>query len=195
VKKIRAKKADYVLAVKENQPILREEIREFFDYLDEKETKELPGDMWESDIEKDHGRIERRRIRTVTDIGFLSGKKDWKDLTTIIESRGRRTVGEVTTVTNRYFISNKDVSAEAFGRDIRGQWGIENGSHWMLDVNFREDGCRARKDNSPKNLNILRKIAFSRLKAIDGGKRISVKRKMFRTGLVPDFLFKVLFGE
>jgi hypothetical protein len=120
VKKIRAKKADCVLAVKENQPILREEIKEYFEYLDEKETKELPEDVWESDLEKDHGRIERRRIRTVTDIGFLSGKKDWKDLTTIIESRGRRTVGEVTTVTNRYFISNKDVSAEAFGKDIRG---------------------------------------------------------------------------
>jgi hypothetical protein len=112
---------DYVLAVKENQPIPHEEIREYFDYLDEKETKELPGDVWESDI--------------------------------------------------------------------------ENGPHWMLDVKFREDGCRAHKDNSPKNLNILRKIAFSRLKAVDGGKRISVKRKMFRAGLVSDFLFKVLFGE
>jgi predicted transposase YbfD/YdcC len=157
VKKIRAKKADYVLAVKENQPILHGEIKEYFEYLDEKETKELPEDVWESDLEKDHDRIERRRIRTVTDIGFLSGKKDWKDLTTIIENQGTWTVGEVTTVTNRYFISNKDVSAEAFGKDIRGHWGIENGLHWMLDVNFREDGCRARKDNSPKNLNILKK--------------------------------------
>jgi hypothetical protein len=65
----------------------------------------------------------------------------------------------------------------------------------MLDVNFREDGCCARKDSSPKNLNILRKIALSRLKAIDGGKRVSVKRKMLRAGLVLDFLLKVLFGE
>jgi hypothetical protein len=43
----------------------------------------------------------------------------------------------------------------------------------MLDVNFREDGCRARKDNSPKNLNILRKAALSRLRAVDGGRRVS----------------------
>jgi predicted transposase YbfD/YdcC len=195
VKKIRAKEADYVLAVKENQPILYEEIKEYFEYLDGPQTKELPEDVWESDLEKDHGRIEHRRVRTVTDIGFLSGRKDWRDITTVIEVRGRRTVGEVTTAAVRYFISNKDVSAESFGKDTRGHWGIENGLHWMLDVNFKEDGCRARKDNSPKNLNILRKMALSRLRAVDGGKRVSVKRKMFRAGLVPDFLLKVLFGE
>jgi predicted transposase YbfD/YdcC len=101
-------------------------------------------------LEKDHGRIEQRRIWTVREIGFLSGKKDWKELKTIIECRGTRSRGEETTVTCRYFISNKDASAEEFGKDIRGHWGIENGLHWMLDVNFREDGCRARKDNSPQ---------------------------------------------
>jgi predicted transposase YbfD/YdcC len=103
--------------------------------------------------------------------------------------------GDKTSVSVRYFISDKDISAEEFGKDIRGHWGIENGLHWMLDVNFREDGCRARKDNSPKNLNILRKVGLSLLRAVDGGKRVSIKRKMLRAGLVPDFLLKVLFGE
>jgi predicted transposase YbfD/YdcC len=70
VKKIRAKGADYVLAVKENQPVLCEEIKEYFAYLDDQQTKELPEDVWESGVEKGHGRIEQRRIRTVTDIGF-----------------------------------------------------------------------------------------------------------------------------
>jgi predicted transposase YbfD/YdcC len=195
VKKIRAKKADYVLAVKENQPILYEQIKEYFEYLDDRQTKELPGDVWESGVEKGHGRIERRRIRTTADIGFLSGKKDWKDLTSIIECRATRMEGDKTTVAVRYFISNKDIPAEEFGKDIRGHWGRENSLHWMLDVNFREDGCRARKDNSPKNLNILRKAALSLLRAVDGGKRVSVKRKMLRADLVPDFLRKVLFGE
>jgi predicted transposase YbfD/YdcC len=195
VKKIRARKAHYVLAVKENQPLLHQEIKEYFEYLDEEKTTELPEDVWESEAEKGHGRVEQRRIRTATDIGFLSGKKDWKDITTIIESRGSRTEGEETSVTVRYFISDKDVPAEEYGKDIRGHWGIENGLHWMLDVNFKEDGSRARKDNSPKNLNILRKVALSRLRAIDGGKRVSIKRKMLRAGLVPDFLRKVLFGE
>jgi hypothetical protein len=74
-------------------------------------------------------------------------------------------------------------------------WVNENSLHWMPDVNFREDGCRARKDNSPKNLNILRKIALSRQRAVDGGRRMSVKRKMLRAGLAPEFLQNVLFGE
>jgi hypothetical protein len=64
----------------------------------------------------------------------------------------------------------------------------------MLDVNFGEDGRRVRKDNSPKNLNILRKVALSRLGAVDGCRRVSVKRKMRRVGLVPEFFQKVLFG-
>ncbi|MDR2096014.1 MAG: ISAs1 family transposase [Treponema sp.] len=116
-------------------------------------------------------------------------------MTTVIEVRGTRTRGNETTVSTRYFISNKDAPTEVLGKDTRGHWGIENGLHWMLDVNIREDGCRARKDNSPKNLNIVRKITLSRLRAVDGGRRVSVKRKMRRLGLVPDFLFKVLFGE
>jgi predicted transposase YbfD/YdcC len=193
--KIREKKADYVLAVKENQPTLYEEIKEYFEYLDFPQTRELPEDLWESETEKDHGRIERRRIRTATGIGFLSGKKVWKDLTTIIECRSERTVGEETTVTFRYYISNKALDAEGFGGIIRGHWGIENNLHWMLDVSFNEDGCRARKDNSPKNLNILRKVALSRLRATDAGKRVSIKRKMLRASLNPDFLHAVLFGK
>jgi predicted transposase YbfD/YdcC len=126
-------------------------------------------DVWESGVEKDHGRIKRRKIRTVTDIGFPIGKKDWKDLAAITGCRGRRTAGNETSVTDRYFIGNKDIPAEEFGKDIRGYWGIENDLHWMSGVNFREDGCRAWKDNSPKNLNILRKITLTRFRAVDGG--------------------------
>ena len=194
--KIRSKKADYVLAVKENQPILYEEIKEYFVYLDEgKGVRELPEDIWESDLEKDHGRIERRRIRSVSDIGFLSGKKQWKDIKSIIEYRSHRTVEGKTTITDRYYISSKDSCAAEFAQIIRNHWSIENKLHWALDVSFGEDRCRARKDNSPKNLTVLRKIALGRLRATDAGKRVSLKRKMFRASLNPDFLQKILFGE
>jgi len=194
--KIRSKQADYVLAVKENQPVLHEEIKEYFEFLDEgKCAKELPEDIWESDFEKDHGRIERRRIRTACDIDFLTGKKQWKDIKTIIEYRCERTVGGETTITYKYYISSKDAFADEFCLIIRNHWSIENNLHWALDVSFGEDGCRARKDNSPKNLTVLRKIALGRLRAINAGKRVSIKRKMFRASLNPDFLQKVLFGE
>lgn len=194
--KIRLKHADYVLAVKENHPTLYGEIKEFFMFLDEqKPVRELPEDIWESETEKDHGRIEKRRIRTVCDIGFLTGRKQWKDIKTIIEYRCERTFQGETKITDKYYISSKNASAEEFGRIIRNHWSIENNLHWALDVSFGEDGCRARKDNSPKNLTVLRKIALGRLRAIDAGKRVSLKRKMFRASLNPDFLHKVLFGE
>ncbi|MDR2662724.1 MAG: ISAs1 family transposase [Treponema sp.] len=195
VKKIREKEADYVIAVKGNQPSLYEEIQGYFEYLDGPETKELPEDLWESGPEKDHGRIEKRRIRTVTDIDFLSGKKDFKDLKTIIECRSERTIGESTSVAFRYYISNKDIPADELGEIIRGHWSIENNLHWSLDISFNEDGCRARKDNSPKNLNILRKVGLFLLRAIDAGKRVSIKRKMLRASLNTDFLQNLLFGK
>jgi predicted transposase YbfD/YdcC len=174
--KIRSKQADYILSVKENQPILHGEIKDYFTYLDE--TNELPCDIWESELEKDHGRIERRRIRKVSEIDFLSCKKQWKGLKTIIEYRCQRTVKGETKITDRYYISSKDVPAEDFGNTIRNHWSIENRLHWALDVNFGEDKSQARKDNSPKNLNVLRKIALGLMRLVDAGKRISLKKNI-----------------
>jgi len=193
--KIRQKKADYVLAVKENQPMLYEEVKGMFDFLDSKDGwRVLPEDVFDTGSEKGHGRIERRRIRTVCDIAFLSNKKAWKDIKTIVQCRSTRTTGKESTTTDRYYISSLDVDAMRFGEIIRGHWSIENNLHWSLDVTFNEDGCRARKDNSPANLNILRKIALARLRAINGGKRVGLHRKMLRAALNPDFLHKILFG-
>jgi len=62
-----------------------------------------------------------------------------------------------------------------------------------LDVSFGEDGCRARKDNSPKNLAALRKIALGLLRAADTG--VSVRRKMRLACISPDFLGKIIFNR
>ena len=190
---IREKKAHYVLSVKENQPSLYEAIREYFQFLDEGKLPGLPEDIWEGELEKDHGRIEKRRVRTACDIDFLTADGKWKDLRTIIEYRCERTVGEKTTTTVRYYISSRDSYADEFGRIIRGHWAIENRLHWALDVSFGEDACRARKDNSPKNLTVLRKIAIGLLRAVDAGKRVSLKRKMRMACIDPDFMRKVIF--
>ena len=122
----------------------------------------LPEDIWEGGLEKDHGRLERRRVRTACEIGLLSGRKKRKGLKIIIEYRSERTVlaDGKTTSNTRYYISNRDCLAEEFARIIRGHWSIENNLHWTLDVSFGEDGCRARKDSSPKNLAVLRKISL-----------------------------------
>ena len=80
------------------------------------------------------------------------------------------------TVSVRHYISSFDTSAEDFYGIIRGHWSVENQLHWMLDVVFREDDARARKDNSPLNLNVLRKIALAALKNTSVG-RLSARKK------------------
>jgi predicted transposase YbfD/YdcC len=196
-KKIREKGADYLLAVKENQPTLYQNIRDYFECLDEDSCRDRPGDSWESGLEKDHGRIERRSVTTVVDLSWLEGKEAWKDLRTLIRCRRSRTVGEQTAVAEHYYISSMNASAETYGGFIRGHWSIENELHWMLDVAFREDASRVRKDNGPLNLNVLRKLALARLKgtAVVNRPRFSVRRKSFKALINPDFLYSVLFGK
>jgi len=194
-KKIRKKEADYVLAVKENHPTLYNDIRDYFDYLEEEPCNDKPADQWTSPLEKDHGRIERRSTTTVTELDWLDNKEAWEDLGTIIRYRCSRTIGETTTITDRYYISSMFASAETFGGIIRRHWSIENQLHWSLDVQFREDASQVRKDRTPENLNILRKIALARLRATEVSKKLSTKLKMFKAALNPQFLLSVLFGK
>jgi predicted transposase YbfD/YdcC len=196
VEKIRDAGADYVLAVKENQPTLYTNIKEYFEGMEGGQIPEIPEDVWQSSTEKDHGRIERREIRTVRDVAWLENKKSWRDLQTIIQYRTIRTEKDKTVQTDSYYISSADFYAEQFGNYIRGHWSIENNLHWCLDVTFREDACKARKDNSPLNLNILRKIALNRLHTVNTEKkRFSIRRRMMSAALDFDFLYAALFGE
>jgi len=194
--KIREKKADYILAVKENQPTLHGNIQDYYEYLESKEGRKEPCDRWKSDLEKDHGRIERRSIDVVTELDWLEESKAWKDLSAIIRYRCERTVGEQTSVTDRYYISSMVADAKTFAGLIRGHWSIENRLHWSLDVLFREDASQVKKGRAPLNLNILRKIALSLLrKAPVSQKRFSTKRKIFKARVNPDFHLSVLFHE
>jgi predicted transposase YbfD/YdcC len=99
--KIREKGANYVLAVKENQPTLYNEVKEYFEGLETGEIKDLPEDVYITGEERGHGRVENREVRTVTDTGWMEGEKAWKAMETIIEYRCRRTENGETTVTNR----------------------------------------------------------------------------------------------
>jgi predicted transposase YbfD/YdcC len=194
--KIRARHADYILAVKENQPTLFQDLRDYFEYLDEPSCRDQAADQWAGALEKDHGRIERRSVTTVASLDWLASASNWQDLATLIRYRCERTVEGVTTITDHYHISNMTATAEAFAALIRGHWSIENQLHWSLDVLFREDASQASKDRAPENLNILRKIALARLRATDvPDRRLSVKRKIFKASVNPDFLYSVLFGK
>jgi predicted transposase YbfD/YdcC len=150
-KKIREKKGNYILAVKDNQKTLHHDIRDYFEGLEQGDIRDLPEDIWITDEERKHGRVEQREVRSVTDIDWLLGKAAWKDLKTIIQYRSIRNGVR----TDRYYISNADMSAMDFYRHIRGHWSIENRLHWSLDVVFGEDASQASKGHAPENLNIL----------------------------------------
>ncbi|MDR1469971.1 MAG: ISAs1 family transposase [Spirochaetaceae bacterium] len=142
------KGADYVLAVKENQPVLYEGVRECFEGLESGEARDLSAEEYTAGEERGHGRVENRGVKTVRDIGWLDRAEKWKDLKTVIEYRCHRTGNGKTAVTKRYYISSADMGAEEFYLSLRGRWSIENNLHWSLDVIFREDAVRAGKNHA-----------------------------------------------
>ena len=191
--KIREKEADYVLAVKDNQPILHQDIADYFDWIEKEQPKDEPTEVWKSRPEKGHGRIEIREVR-IAPAAWLAQKDDWMDIQTIIRYRTIREIDGVKTETTRHYISSFDTTAENFCDIISVHWSVENQLHQMLDVVFREDDAKAKKDNSPLNLNILRKIALAVVKKISLG-RLSVRKKMMKASRDAEFLHLLLFGE
>ena len=184
VRKICEKGADYCIALKGNQPALQKDAEEYFrTYREEIPKKET--------MEKGHGRIEKREYRLLTDISWLEQKEEWEGLNGL--GMVKRTVekGNETTEDTRYFITSL-TDIEEFADSVRKHWSIENQLHWCLDVIFREDAARAKKDHSPRNMNVLRKTALSLLNKAKQN-RLSKKKMMFKAALNPDVLLSVLF--
>jgi predicted transposase YbfD/YdcC len=183
--------AQYVLAVKENQPHLSEDIeRAFEEVLDRGE----PGvDFTECQTEEVRGG--RRETRTCCVITNPQGIRDarlWVGLTAIVMVISHREIDGVASDEIRYFIGSAAGTAEDYLRWVRGHWGIENSLHWVLDVCFREDEQRHWAGNSAQNLAWLRKLALSLLKAEKNskGKRIATRRLL--AGWKNDYLLSVL---
>lgn len=187
VQKIRAQKADYVIALKNNQPTLWQDTDLYFKtFADELPTIHT--------AEKNHGRIEIRDYYITNDITWLATREEWIDLKAPGMVRSKRIADGVESVECRYYITSlKDVEQLAYA--IRKHWAIENQLHWCLDVIFREDDSRARKDFSPLNLNILRKTALALCKSADFGKRVSLQKRRYRASLDPDAFLRILWGE
>jgi len=177
--------ADYVIQVKDNQKNLHEDIALFF-----QEPANGPCDTWET-VDGEHGRIETRRYFTSNDISWLPGKKDWPGLNTICMAVREREVNGKTSTEASYFISSLENHTPTIAKAIREHWGIENDLHWCLDISFREDHCRVRKDHGPENLAILRHVATNMLKretSLQGG----MQTKRLKAAWDHDYLLKVL---
>jgi predicted transposase YbfD/YdcC len=189
-KKIIESKADYVLALKGNQSTLKDDVELYFEDLPEKKNDDA--DYYRS-VNKDHGRIEIRECWTTSNIDWIESREKWMGLKSICAIRSTRIIGEQETQETRYYISSLDLGARQMGKMIRAHWGVENSLHWVLDMVFREDECRKRKDNSAENFAIIRHITLNLLKQEKTCKR-SIAGKRLLAGWDESYLDKVLFN-
>lgn len=185
--------ADYILPVKANQGTLHEDLGLLFDGFEADNYQEVIYDTAKQ-ISEGHGRREIRQVWVVQEPdyrAYLRGEKQWPKLTSLVKLLTIRQTGQKTEITYRYFISSWQASAKAFLTCVREHWQIENGLHWVLDIAFREDESRLRKDHAPQNMAVLRHLATNLLKNETSVKvGIAAKRKM--AGWNNDYLLKVL---
>lgn len=189
------KGGNYLLALKENQGRLFEDVRELFAGAEEVHFFNVEH-TYAKTTNKNHGRIETRECWCVTDpdfIHYLRGFENWKNLRSLVKVRCRRQTANGTSQEERYFITSQQASAKHLLKAVRDHWSIENGLHWVLDIAFSEDTSRVRKDHAPENMAILRHIALNLLKQ-DTTLNLGIKNKRLVAAWNNDFLIQLFSG-
>jgi predicted transposase YbfD/YdcC len=181
---------DYILAVKDNQPHLHEDVQACFAAALETDFADLESSVAQT-VEINRGREELRECHVIVAPQGIRNAGLWVGLAAICMVLCRRVVEGVEQVEFRYYIGSFAGTAEEYLRAIRGHWGIENSLHWVLDVVFREDDSRHYAGNSGENFALLRRWAISLLKQEKTSKD-SLKTRRLRCGWDDDYLTKVL---
>jgi predicted transposase YbfD/YdcC len=182
--------ADYLLAVKANQPTLRAEVEDYFDTA--------PADRLDTfnDFDKGHGRIEERRVVVSRETDWLSGERRFPGelrlpkTSTVIRVVSRTQLKDRCRFDTRYFISSAALTAQKAAEAVRGHWLVENALHWTLDVVFRDDQSRLRRGHGAHNMAIVRHFAINLVRAVADKKSIKLRRK--RAGWDLSYLENIL---
>src|SRR5712691_10357296 len=183
-------KADYLLAVKDNQPTLHADVESYFETAPPAEVEKV------ETVDKDHGRFEVRNYTVSHVVNWYAAQRSYPgaprfpQLTTIamVESRIER--GDKIETERRSYISSRALSAAAFAAAARGHWAIENKLHWILDVTFGEDLSRLRTGHGAKNMAVVRHFALNLVRQV-ADKR-SIKRRRKRAAWDPQYLLDIL---
>lgn len=185
--------ADYVLAVKDNQPSLHREINAFFADAHQQQVDAV------IDVDKDHGRIEERRCLTSNKVDWLTserrfpGEYRFPKLATIAMIEAKVELQERCYRECRYFISSAPLTAERCAAIVRAHWRIENSLHWLLDVTFKEDLSRLRKGHGAHNMALVRHFALNLIRTCKDNK--SIKRRRKRAAWDHKYLASILGAE
>jgi predicted transposase YbfD/YdcC len=183
-------KADYLLAVKDNQPTLHADIKSYFETAPAGEVEQV------ETIGKDHGRFEVRMHTVSHTVDWYASERSYPgaprfpQLTTIamVESRIER--GDKIETERRSYISSRALSAADFAEAVRSHWAIENNLHWTLDVTFNEDQSRLRTGHGAKNMAVVRHFALNLVRQC-ADKR-SIKRRRKCAAMDPEYLAEIL---
>jgi predicted transposase YbfD/YdcC len=180
---------DYVLAVKDNQPQLKEDIAACFEQAYVSNCAAMRYD-WHETQESAHGRQEKRLYEVIYAPEGIRNQDAWEKLTVIGKCTSERTVNGRLSTEERYFIGSRECSAKHYGWALRNHWKIENNLHWQMDVSFGEDASRIQKRFAGENFALLRRLALGLLKRHPS--KDSIKSKRYEAALDVAFLEEVL---
>lgn len=192
---------DYLIAVKNNQPTLRQDIEKTFtEAVDDRmrSCDELGRPAVEvfEEHDKGHGRVEKRTVRLCRDLSWLTTAEKWSGLAFVAEVLRETTVlttGKTSSETAYYIGSDTEASAAEAGSTIRRHWAVETKLHWVLDIAFREDDARHRARNAAQNMTTLRHFALNIVRQ-DSERKVGVANSRRRAGFDRNYLVKLLTG-
>ena len=187
--KIVAHKADFLLALKGNHPILEKEVDSFFDTAPAHEL------VTTTTVEKGHGRIETRIYTASQNVAWIKADKSYpgqprfEHIRTLVRVLNRTEYADRCTFDTRLYISSAPLDIERLANGVRGHWGVES-MHWLLDIEFKDDLSRYRSGHGAKNMAILRRFALGLVRANKSKGSIKTRRKS--AGWNKDFLLEIL---
>jgi predicted transposase YbfD/YdcC len=188
--KIVAHEADYLLALKGNQPTLETDVEDYFRTAPADEVVSKP-----PVVEKGHGRIETRAYTASNNVDWITSERSYpgqprfKNIKSILKVYARVEYPDRCSFETRYYISSAELDIERLAKAARGHWGVES-MHWHLDYEFGDDQSRYRTGHGAKNMAVVRRFALGLIRA--NKDRGSVKTRRKTASWNPEFLLKVL---
>jgi predicted transposase YbfD/YdcC len=187
--KIVAHKADYLLALKGNQPTLEADVDDYF------RTAPATELVTKTTIEKGHGRIETRMYAASSHVDWIvsersyPGQPRFTTIKTLVKVYSRAEHADRSTFDTRYFICSAPLDIDRMANAVRGHWGVES-MHWLLDVEFNDDLSRYRTGHGAKNMAIVRRFALGLVRANKAKGSVKTRRKC--ASWDPQFLLEIL---